>query len=306
MTARGRALSVGLAGFAVIGSTLPVALRASASAVPFHDPSATGLITLCGQNGRPVTSGDTRDVPFAWSAVSNSPAPARYAKGLAYLYAFQPLQYVDPGEWSGEAITGGSWFSNTRSPIAEATNRDTPMLWFVQAYPAHWDGYVELRIFYANPGEPPMTSAYPAGIIQVKGYRWTLVQGGTASCKSGTAHTLEAQIQPKADLTTPKVVEVGVAKSGSDPETPNSGQGQGGSASSPGGAAPGSPQPVPSGGRAHAAAASGRLRGESAGGGLPGGAIAGFTAGVVLVFTGVLFVRRTRGRGIIRALRRRT
>jgi hypothetical protein len=281
-------------GVVLIASLWPVVPIASASSVPFHDQYSNGLITLCGQNGQRVTSGDTRDEPFAWDAVASSPAPARYQKGLAYLYAYQPLLYLDPGDWSGEQLTDGSWYSNGQHPIAAATNRDIPMVWFVQAFPAHWNGYVELRMLLSVPGEPPITSPYPTAIIQVKGYHWTLIQGGTTPCDSGTARTLESQISPNANLSTPREVSVGVpARSHPTPSTTSAA-----SSVESNGSSPSLPPDV--GIQNQSAGALGSTN-SSGGGGLSSAAIAAIAVAAVMAIGGCALALRARNRRRIAA-----
>jgi hypothetical protein len=278
---------IGVVLFANLWSLVPVA---GAASVPFHDEYSNGLITLCDQNGQPVTSGDTRSEPFAWEAVASSPAPPRYQKGLAYLYAYQPLQYLDPGDWSGEQLTDGSWYSNGQHPIAEATNKDIPMVWFVQAFPAHWNGYVELRMLLSVPGEPPITSPYPTAIIQVKGYHWTLIQGGTTPCNSGTARTLEAQINPNANLNTPKEVSVGVPAS-SHP-TPSTTSAAGSSVASNGS----SSSLPPDVGLQNQSAGAVAITNPSGGGGLSSAAIAAIAVAAVMAMAGCVLLLRARNR----------
>jgi hypothetical protein len=281
-----RVVLTGVVLFAAMWTVVPIA---SASSVPFHDQYSNGLITLCGQNGQPVTSGDTRDEPFAWDAVSSSSAPVKYQKGLAYLYAYQPMQFLDPGDWSGEQLTDGSWYSNGQHPIAAATNRDVPMAWFVQAFPAHWNGYVELRMLLTVPGEPPITSPYPTAVIQVKGYHWTMIQGGTTPCNSGTARTLEAQISPNANLNTPKEVSVGVPAS-SHPARPATS-----AASSVGSNGSGSSLPPDVGVQSQSAGAV-ATTGSSASGGLSSAAIAAIVVAAVMVIGGCAWALRARSR----------
>jgi len=290
MGAAGLLRRLGLIGVVMFAALWPVVPVAGAASVPFHDEYSNGLITLCGQNGKPVTSGDTRDEPFAWSAVSSSPAPVKYQKGLAYLYAYQPLQYLDPGDWSGEQLTDGSWYSNGQHPIAAATDRDIPMVWFVQAFPAHWNGYVELRMLLSVPGEPPITSPYPTAIIQVKGYHWTLIQGGTTPCDSGTARTLESQINPNANLNTPKEVSVGVPASSHPTSSTTSGKG---SSVGPQGSSPSLPPDV---GVQSQSAGALATAGSSGSGGLSSAAIAAVAVAAVMVIGGCAWALRARSR----------
>jgi hypothetical protein len=185
---------------------------ASASGPPFTDPAQTGLITLCNQQGQVVKSGSTLSVPFAWYAVSSSPAPTGYGKGTAQLAVYQAIQHEDPSNWDGGYLSVGSWYTDPDHPIAAATNRDTPLVYFVQDHPLYWDGLVELRMFYSALGKEFHSSTYPIAIVKVDGNNWKLVEGGSGPCDAGTAKTLESQVTPVAQLDTPQTVVLGVPK----------------------------------------------------------------------------------------------
>jgi hypothetical protein len=161
---------------------------AQASAVPFTDPAAHGYIGLCNASGQQITSGSLADKPFVVRAVSSAPAPAGYTVrqgAKATLFAYQPIDGIDPGDWSGEALTGSAFFSNPSHPMAAGTVLDNSMGDFVSAYPAHWDRLVQLRIFYGQPDKSTYTTSYPAAVLQVDGSSWHVVQGGPVDCRAG-------------------------------------------------------------------------------------------------------------------------
>jgi len=181
--------AVCIAAVAVTAAAIP----ANADSVPFNDQYASGAIGFCNQSRQPVTSGNINDVPFVWTAVSSANAPSGYAHGKATLYAFQPRKDVDPGDWSGRQLTAASSFSNPNHPMAQATYGDSPLLWFVQAFPPKWDGLVQLRLFFSGIELPLHQSPYPAAVIRVSGNTWTLVSGSASpACTSGTAISGEA------------------------------------------------------------------------------------------------------------------
>jgi hypothetical protein len=186
---------MGLAALAlVVGPAAP----AAADTVPFTDPNATGLIGFCDQSGHAVTSGKLRDAPFVWTAVSDTKAPDGYTspKGRATLLAFQPIQYVDPGDWSGKQLTAASQFTNSAHPMSQATALDPPMLSFTGAYPPRWSGLVQIRMYFSAPDQPQSTSTYPAAVLRVSGDSWTVVQGGAADCSAGKATSIESVALP--------------------------------------------------------------------------------------------------------------
>src|SRR5262244_2621522 len=139
------ALTLGVLTLGALSAATPFAaasVTSSSSKVPFQDPSIHGWLTFCNRNNQPVTSGSLYTAPFAWKTVSSAPPPAGYrnSAGRVTLYAYQPIKYVDPGDWSGSELTAASSFTNPNHPAVQATNADLPLLGFTQAYPAHWDG----------------------------------------------------------------------------------------------------------------------------------------------------------------------
>ena len=191
-----------------LGGLLAAAPLASASVagatgkVPFTDPGIDGWITFCNRSNQPVTSGSLDTVPFAWKAISSAKSPAGYrgAGGRVALWAYQPIQYVDPGDWSGSLLTGGSAFSNPDHPVVQATNADQPLLGFTQAYPEHWDGLLEIRMMYTAKDKPQLQTPYAAAILRVSGANWTLVEGGGGSCSQGRGLSMETVSLPKKEL----------------------------------------------------------------------------------------------------------
>jgi hypothetical protein len=191
-----------LAGAAPAGAEQPV---------PFTDPLQQGLITLCSASGQRVTSGTLDEMPFVAKAVSSSAAPAGYRSGLATLYAYQPIQYVDPGNWSGEQLTGSTYFSNPAHPGAAATPSDEPLISFTGGYPLHWDGLLQLRLLYTAPNAQPYGGGYPAAVLRVSGNRWTVVQGGNTPCNVTKTRSLETIALRKSQYDPhPSITKAGV------------------------------------------------------------------------------------------------
>ena len=162
---------------AVIGGVFAVPATAFASGfkVPFTDSYQVGSLTLCNSHEQPITSGSLSSDPFVWRAVSSARAPVGYTR--ATLYLFQPLQYIDPGDWTGYELTEDSLFSNPAHPMAQATYADGPLSWPDHSMPPYWDGLYELRLFFSAPDKMPITASYPAAVIKVTGKTWTLVRG---------------------------------------------------------------------------------------------------------------------------------
>ena len=113
------------------------------------------------------------------------------AGGRATLYAYQPIQYVDPGDWTGSQLTSASAYTNPAHPVAQATDADVPLIGFTQAYPAHWQGLIEIRMLYTSVNKVQLTMPYAAAVIRISGSKWTLVQGGGGSCGASRGVSME-------------------------------------------------------------------------------------------------------------------
>jgi hypothetical protein len=177
--------------------TAPVVRAAAAPA--FNDPNAQGSIGFCDGAGHEVTSGSIDAAPFTWIAASSAAAPAGYAapQGRANLYAYSPIQNVDPGDWSGKSMTAASTFTNSSHPMAAGTILDPALVDFIGAYPLHWDGLVQLRLLFSAPLKSVYSATYPAAVIRVSGHNWTLVSGGGVPCNAGSAQSVEVQRLPR-------------------------------------------------------------------------------------------------------------
>jgi hypothetical protein len=180
---------------------------ASADQVPFTDPNVAGYIGLCNSQGQQIHSGSLLSKPFVWRAVSSTPTPQGYS-GLvkATLYAFTPVQNVDPGDWSGDQLTGGATYSKPTAPTVQATGADDPLVAYVQLDPPQWDGYIQLRILYSAQQQPAYTNGYPAAVIQVKGNTWQQIGGGTVDCTASKAVSAETQLDPRDTKQSPGTV----------------------------------------------------------------------------------------------------
>jgi hypothetical protein len=166
----------------------------AAEPLPYTDGRAVGFLGLCDRDGNTVTGGSIHDKPFVWRAVTSVPAAAPYDApgGTATLLGFQPREHIGPGQWSGELLTASARYSNTKYPMAQATDRDFTLADFLGDYPATWDGYVQLRVYLGAPDQPPQSITYSATDIKVTGDTWKVVRGGAVPCTKGDAVSLEA------------------------------------------------------------------------------------------------------------------
>jgi len=191
-------LGLSLASIPLVRGTTPVS---AASAVPYTDPAANGYIGLCNQQGQQITSGSTSTGPFAWRAVSSSPAPASYAgpTRTAILMAYQPIQYIAPGDWSGDALTASAHYSNPANPMTAATGADESLDGYMIDFQPRWDGFLQLRIYLGAANEQGYSLHYPTLDIKVTGNTWTAVDGGPVNCTSGTAVSFESTLLPASE-----------------------------------------------------------------------------------------------------------
>lgn len=195
-------LLVALTGAGAVGIVLAgtvLAFPAQAASVPYTDSRVQGYLSLCDAAGKPITGGQTATTPFVAAAIGSTAAPAPYnVKGAtATLYAYQPRQQIDPGEWSGEQLTGSAQFSSSAHPMAVSTLLDSSLADFVADFPPKWDGFVQLRIYLSAPNQSVYSLKYDAADIQVTGSTWKVIRGGSALCGTGTATSNEDHLIPQ-------------------------------------------------------------------------------------------------------------
>jgi len=267
-------------GLAVAAPLASAAVTGPAAKVPFSDPYAHGWLTFCSRNDQPVTSGSLDTVPFSWKTISSAAPPPAYRSGKARvaLYAYQPIQYVDPGDWSGTLLTAASAFSNAEHPVVQSTNADVPLVGFVEAYPPHWDGLEEIRMMYSAVDKAQLTTPYAVAVIRVTGSRWTLVEGGGGSCAAGQGLSMETVSLPKKDLAKQETATTGKPGSGAS-SAPSAG------APAAGGSSGGS-----------GAAGSARLASADSSSGMSGGEVAGIAVGALAVVWAAIFLIARRRR----------
>ena len=281
------AVTLGALILGALSSTVPLAaasVTSSSFKVPFTDPNIDGWLTFCNRNDQPVTSGSLYTAPFAWKTISSVAPPAGYRSSAARaaLYAYQPIQYVDPGNWSGSLLTGASSFTNRQHPVDQATNADLPLLGFTQAFPPHWDGLVEMRMLFTAIDKQEVQTPYPAAILRITGSTWSLVEGGGGSCSQGQGVSNETKLLPKKDLAKQQTI-VPASKSASH------------GTKSSGSAATGNSSGAQSSGGS--AAGGSKLAASHSSTGINGGALAGIGVGalaLVWVAIGVIARRRRR------------
>jgi uncharacterized membrane protein YgcG len=283
-----------LAALTVVAMSIGTPLAAaSGSAVPFKDTNIRGTLTFCNRSDQPITSGSLDTAPFAWKTVSSVPPPAGYRgkDARATLNAFQPIQFVDPGDWTGGQLTGSSSFTNVNHPSDQATNVDAALLGFTQAYPLHWDGLVEIRMFYSAFNKPPTTTFYPAAILKVTGGNWTQLTGGGGSCTGSSGVSDESLLLPKKDL---RRKHVDVPAGSPTPSASSSAASGSGSSSNSGN---GGESSTGAGGENTAAQSSNSADSSGLGTGTKAGIGLGIVAVAGLLATGFLWLRRRLGVG---------
>ncbi|MFT4264661.1 MAG: hypothetical protein QM572_14840 [Nocardioides sp.] len=185
------AIAVALVVLLVVAGGAWALLRGGDETAPYADDAATGRLTLCDADGKAVTEGAIKDAPFAAYVVGSTAAPAAYqgASQTASLYAYQPREGHAADEFSGQILAASSRYTSTAHPAAQVTDQSSTLADFVAAYPAEWDGFVELRLILTVEGNTPRASEYDALDLQIEGDRWHVVGAtGGADC-AGVADT---------------------------------------------------------------------------------------------------------------------
>lgn len=263
------------------------------SSVPYTDASATGSITLCDNAGRTIDHGNVSDVPFAWAALSSTPAQAPFDQNgrTATLFAFQPRENNPPQDWSGGQLTAGSSYTDPAHPVAvAAADEGAALKSFLESYPTQWNGLVQLRMFLGAPGQGINNNSYPATDIQVTGSTWKVLRGGGLSCDLAVASLRQAGV-PASLPPTPAVT--GSATSSTSPGSHSTGMPGGGT--HPSGGSSNATAPGTAGGGA-GNSGGGSAAGKASGGdlGMTGGLVG--VAILVLVGAGLLIARYRRRR----------
>lgn len=156
-----------------------------ATTVPYDDPQSAGLLTLCAADGTPVSEGRVDERPFVDAVLGETrlPAGADSQGAVATLFAYQPREGIAPSEFSGTPLTAAGVLADPGAPGVVVTGDAWSVGDFVAAFPASWDGYVQLRLYLGTPGAGTLTDQpYDTADLRVDGDRWELVRGGTASC----------------------------------------------------------------------------------------------------------------------------
>jgi hypothetical protein len=210
--------------------------------MPYTDPNQAGLLTLCNEQGQPITHGSVTAAPFVWRIVSDVPTPKAYrVKGVtATLFAYQPRPYTPAGAWSGNLLTAASLYSNFAHPMVQETPIDEPLTQMTESYPPIWDHLIELRIYLGAPDMEMDVMQYAAADLVISGNTWTMVEGGTSGCNSGKAVSREVLdgMKGASGTPTPAATKAAGAVAGSHSSQPSTGGGGGaGSSSSHSGAA---------------------------------------------------------------------
>jgi len=159
--------------------------EAAATTVPYDDAQSAGSLTLCSADGKSVTEGKVDDSPFADIVLGETALPSDLdpTGAVATLYAYQPREGVATNEFSGNALTAAVGFADPDEPAARVDESAWTIGDFVTAFPADYDGYVQLRLVLGTPEAGTLTDRpYDTADLRVDGDAWELVRGGDASC----------------------------------------------------------------------------------------------------------------------------
>ena len=237
MTRLSSRASVGFAAITLLWTTLGGSLVAHADSVPFQDPDARGQLSLCDASGHQLDHGSVFDKPFASIVVSSKAAKQGYGHnyaGKATLFAYTPVENVDPPDWVSFQLSGASFFSNDAHPMADVTEKDYSLRDYAISYPKRWQGLVQLRFVLGSPGKPLVFTPYPAAVLKIDGDTWKAVQQGPDDCATGKAISTE-KIYNKEAFLKASAGPVGVTVKPTDSPAPRN---RPGSSPAPGGSSP--------------------------------------------------------------------
>ena len=179
-------LAVGVIGVAIVAALVFWRVNGEeATTVPYDDAQSAGLLTLCSADGKAVTGGKVSDSPFADVVLGETALPSNLDStgAVATLYAYQPREGVATNEFSGNALTAAIGFADPEQPAAAVDEGAWTIGDFVTAFPADYDGYVQLRLVLGTPEAGTLSDQpYDTADLRVDGDAWELVRGGTASC----------------------------------------------------------------------------------------------------------------------------
>jgi len=153
--------------------------------VPYDDAQSAGLLTLCSADGKAVTGGKVDDLPFADVVLGETALPSDLdpTGAVATLFAYQPREGVATSEFSGNALTATAGFADPTRPAVRVEEDAWSIGDFVAAFPADFDGYLQLRLYLGTPEVGTLSDQpYDTADLRVDGADWELVRGGTASC----------------------------------------------------------------------------------------------------------------------------
>ena len=137
--------------------------------------------------------------PFVIKAVASVPAPKGYQapNGRGTVFVYQPIDGIDPGDWSGKQMTGASGFTDSNHPMASGLVVDPALVDFSSVFPLRWQGLLQVRMFYTAPDAALFNTPYPVANLRISGTTWTQVGGGPVNCAGGQARSNELALPQK-------------------------------------------------------------------------------------------------------------
>jgi len=192
-TKRARTVLALVVGAVIVAAVVIWRTSGQDAEVPYDDPQSGGLITLCSEDGKAVTEGNVDDRPWADIVLGETAVPSELdANGaVATLFAYQPREGIAASEFSGTPLTAAARLAGPDQAAARLTEDVWTIADFVSAFPADYDGYVQLRLYLGTPETGTLSEdPYDTADLRVDGDRWELVRGGTASCADADAALL--------------------------------------------------------------------------------------------------------------------
>jgi hypothetical protein len=203
MKLRIRAATTVLGTSALVGALLVAVASSAAATTPPYEPDSAdqiGQLRLYNASGTQITTGSINDSPIAAFAVATNDDP-QTANNHATLYAYTPVNGVNPQLWTGHAISGSTAFPvaspasihdlGAHRPVVSLTATDGSFADYIADVPntdttTNYAGLYQIRIKTLN-NDPKFWAAD----IQVTGSTWTLVYP-TAATQDNSSMTISA------------------------------------------------------------------------------------------------------------------
>jgi hypothetical protein len=178
------------------------------------DASSVGGLTFYNAAGVRITGGSTSDSPLA--AYVEGRSTVRSGDNVATLFGYLPVKGQQPGQWSGEPLSGSTTYPNAGAPtpltaatlpVASGADGDLTVADLASDFPnldATSDGYAhvyELRLVTSKPQEG-VSPKYDSADIEITGSTWSVLYSRAPNVATTTKLTVSPSKQAFHGATT--------------------------------------------------------------------------------------------------------